>query len=166
VRVATADGRVYLEQHHSRYDAVFLDAFRQPYIPFYLTTQEFWGLARDRLAPGGMVMANVGRIPGDSRLPDAIAGTMATRFASVFVWQVTGFNDIVAGFTSPTTAAELRARLATAPDGLRPAAGLADGLRQVAPSDDPLTDDRAPVEWMTDQMIVRYAADSPSAGSP
>ena len=49
--------------------------------------------------------------------PDAIAGTMATRFASVFEWRVSGFNDIVAGFTSPTTAAELRARLAAAPRG-------------------------------------------------
>jgi spermidine synthase len=166
VRVATADGRVYLEQHHTRYDAVFLDAFRQPYIPFYLTTQEFWGLARDRLGPGGMVMANVGRIPGDTSLPDAIAGTMATRFASVFEWRVSGFNDIVAGFTSPTTAAELRLRLDGAPPGLQPAAGFAQELRQVPASSDPLTDDRAPVEWMTDQMIVRYAADSPSAGNP
>ena len=166
VRVATADGRVYLEQHHTRYDAVFLDAFRQPYIPFYLTTQEFWGLARDRLDAGGMVMANVGRIPNDAGLPDAIAGTMATRFASVFEWRVSGFNDIVAGFTSPTTAAELRARLAAAPAALQPAAGFAQQLRLVPASDDPLTDDRAPVEWMTDQMIVRYAADAPSAGTP
>ena len=166
VRVATADGRVYLEQHHTRYDAVFLDAFRQPYIPFYLTTQEFWGLARDRLDRGGMVMANVGRIPGDTSLPDAIAGTMATRFASVFEWRVSGFNDIVAGFTAPTTAAELRLRLDGAPPGLQPAAGFAQELRQVPASSDPLTDDRAPVEWMTDQMIVRYAADSPSAGNP
>jgi len=155
-----------IELHHARYDAVFLDAFRQPYIPFYLTTQEFWSLARERLDAGGMVMANVGRIPGDSRLPDAIAGTMATRFASVFEWRVTGFNDIVAGFTSPTTVAELRARLNDAPPALRPAAGLAQQLRLVAPSGDPLTDDRAPVEWMTDQMIVRYAAETPSAGTP
>jgi hypothetical protein len=28
----------------------------------------------------------------------------------------------------------------------------------VVPSSDPLTDDRAPVEWMTDQMIVKYVA--------
>ena len=49
VRVATDDGRVYLEAHSSDYDAIFLDAFRQPYIPFYLTTQEFWSLAHDRL---------------------------------------------------------------------------------------------------------------------
>ena len=100
------------------------------------------------------------------RLPDAIAGTMATRFASVFEWRVSGFNDIVAGFTSPTTVAELRARLNDAPPALQPAAGFAQQLRLVAPSGDPLTDDRAPVEWMTDQMIVRYAAETPSAGTP
>jgi hypothetical protein len=91
---------------------------------------------------------------------------MATRFASVFEWRVSGFNDIVAGFTAPTTAAELRLRLDGAPPGLQPAAGFAQELRQVPASSDPLTDDRAPVEWMTDQMIVRFAADSPSAGNP
>jgi spermidine synthase len=158
VSVATADGRVYLETHSGRFDAVFLDAFRQPYIPFYLTTQEFWSLASSRLRPGGMVMANVGRIPGDDRLTTAIAGTMATRFAAVYVWHVTDFNDIVAGFTRPVPAAELRLRLAGAPAALQPAAQLATRMRRAAPASDPLTDDRAPVEWMTDQMIVRYAA--------
>ncbi len=158
VSVATADGRTYLETHDTRYDAVFLDAFRQPYIPFYLTTQEFWSLVEQRLAPGGMVMANVGRIPGDDRLPDAIAGTMATRFAVVYRWPVGSFNEIVAGFTTPLDAARFAARLRTAPAGLRGVAGTVQGVRRVPPSSDPLTDDRAPVEWMTDQMIVRYAA--------
>jgi hypothetical protein len=32
-------------------------------------------------------------------------------------------------------------------------------MRPVAPAADPLTDDHAPVEWLTDQMIVRYAAE-------
>ena len=68
VSVATADGRVYLETHSRRYDAIFLDAFQQPYIPFYLTTQEFWTLTVERLKARGMVMANVGRVPGDDRL--------------------------------------------------------------------------------------------------
>jgi spermidine synthase len=158
VRVATADGRVYLETHTARHDAIFLDAFRQPYIPFYLTTQEFWALAAQRLRPGGIVMANVGRIPGDDRLPRAIAGTMATRFASVYMWQVDPYNDIVAGFSTPTTIAQARARIAAAPAGLRPAAALAGSMRRIAPASDPLTDDRAPVEWLTDQMIVRAAA--------
>jgi spermidine synthase len=158
VRVATADGRTYLEGHDTRYDAIFLDAFRQPYIPFYLTTQEFWSLTLQRLAPGGMVMANVGRVPGDDRLPDAIAGTMATRFASVYEWPSGDFNVIVAAFSSPVSKAELVARLGLAPAGLAAVRDAATHMTAVSPSSDPLTDDRAPVEWLTDQMIVRYAA--------
>jgi spermidine synthase len=158
VRVATADGRTYLEAHDTRYDAIFLDAFRQPYIPFYLTTQEFWSLASQRLQPGGMVMANVGRVPGDNRLPDAIAGTMATRFASVYEWPAGDFNVIVAGFSTRVTKSELVARLGLAPADLAQVRDAAAGMTAVAPSSDPLTDDRAPVEWLTDQMIVRYAA--------
>jgi len=158
VHVATADGRTYLEQHGDRYDAIFLDAFRQPYIPFYLTTQEFWSLARDRLDPHGMVMANVGRVPGDNRLPDAIAGTMATRFATVVEWPVGDFNVIVAGFDDRLSTSQLIARLGAAPPGLDGVRQAALDMHTVAPSDDPLTDDRAPVEWLTDQMIVRYAA--------
>ena len=51
-----------------------------------------------RLKPRGMVMANIGRVPGDDRLRDDIAGTMATRFASVYLWHLGAFNDIVVGF--------------------------------------------------------------------
>ena len=158
VRVATADGRTYLEGHDTRYGAIFLDAFRQPYIPFYLTTQEFWSLTLQRLSPDGMVMANVGRVPGDDRLPDAIAGTMATRFASVYEWPSGDFNVIVAAFSTPVTTAELVARLGLAPAALAAVRDAATQMTAVPPSSDPLTDDRAPVEWLTDQMIVRYAA--------
>jgi spermidine synthase len=158
VRVATADGRTYLEQNNIRYDAIFLDAFRQPYIPFYLTTQEFWSLTLQRLSPGGMVMANVGRVPGDDRLPDAIAGTMATRFGSVYEWSAGAYNVIVAGFSTAVSKQQLVQRLGLAPTALASVRDAAAQMTAVAPSGDPLTDDRAPVEWLTDQMIVRYAA--------
>ena len=39
---------------------IVVDAYRQPYIPFYLATREFFDLVRDRLAPGGVVVVNVG----------------------------------------------------------------------------------------------------------
>lgn len=159
VRVATADGRVYLETHDTRYGAIFLDAFQQPYIPFYLTTQQFWSLCRARLRAGGIVMANVGETPGSQRLLDAIAGTMATRFASVYAWPVGRFNWIVAGFTTPVSASALRQRLAVdTPSRLTATAQTALAMHQIAPSTDPLTDDRAPIEWLTDQMIIHYVA--------
>ena len=158
VHVATADGRVYLAAHDTRYDAIFLDAFRQPYIPFYLTTQEFWQLAGQRLNPGGMVMANVGTVPNSERLPDAIAGTMATELKSVYKWRVGDFNEIVVGFENHVSRAELEQRLAAAPPALAHIAPFPGSIEQVPPSSDPLTDDHAPVEWLTDQIIVQYAA--------
>ena len=157
VRVATADGRPYLATHTTRYDAIFLDAFTQPYIPFYLTTQEFWRLAQSRLRPGGMVMANVGTIPGSERLPNAIGGTMATVFPYVYRWRISGFNELVVGFDRPVYQAQLDARLSAAPSKLQPAAHLAETLKRQTPSTDPMTDDRAPIEWITDQLILRYA---------
>ncbi|HJS93393.1 MAG TPA: fused MFS/spermidine synthase, partial [Solirubrobacteraceae bacterium] len=42
----TADARPWLEASRGRYDAIFLDAYRQPYIPFYLLTREFFSLIR------------------------------------------------------------------------------------------------------------------------
>jgi spermidine synthase len=158
VSVAAADGRVYLETHTRRYDAIFLDAFQQPYIPFYLTTQEFWTLTVKRLKARGMVMANVGRVPGDDRLANLIAGTMATRFASVEIWRVDAFNDIVVGFRHRIDRAALENRLARVPYQLQAAANLAGHMRGVPPASDPLTDDKAPVEWLTDQMIISYAS--------
>jgi spermidine synthase len=158
VSVATADGRVYLETHDTRYDAIFLDAFQQPYIPFYLTTQEFWRLASDRLKPRGMVMANIGRIPDDDSLARDIAGTMATRFASVFLWQQSGYNDMVIGFRHRVSRATLAYRLLRAPYPLEEAASLARHLRPIGPSSNPLTDDKAPIEWMTDNMIIQYVS--------
>jgi spermidine synthase len=158
VSVATADGRVYLETHDTRYDAIFLDAFQQPYIPFYLTTQEFWSLASDRLKARGMVMANIGRIPDDDSLARDIAGTMATRFESVFLWQQSGYNDMVIGFRHRVSRATLAYRLLRAPYPLEQAAALARHLRPIGPTGNPLTDDKAPIEWMTDNMIIQYVS--------
>src|SRR4051794_30664970 len=56
----TADARPFLRRADRRWDLIVVDAYRQPYIPFYLATREFFALVRARLAPGGMVVINVG----------------------------------------------------------------------------------------------------------
>ena len=48
------DARPFLRRIDARYDVISVDAYRQPYIPFYLTTKEFFETVRDRLAPGGV----------------------------------------------------------------------------------------------------------------
>jgi spermidine synthase len=157
--VHTTDARPFLRTARERYDLIVVDAYHQPYVPFYLATQEFFRLARERLARGGILALNVAATPDDKRLVHAISGTVATEFPQVVEWPALRFNTFVLGFTQPLTQEELVRRLRTGPADL---AALRDLLAQeaqpVAPSLDPWTDDRAPVEWVTDRMIVSFAA--------
>jgi spermidine synthase len=157
LRVHDADARPFLRRTDRRYDVIIVDAYHQPYVPFYLATREFFRLVRERLVPGGLVALNVASVPGDRALERELAGTLATEFPTVRVWPVLRFNHVVIGETiygivGPST--EYDSRL----DGL-----VRLMTRQlsypVEPSDDPWTDDRAPVEWVTDRMILSYAAE-------
>ena len=81
-------------------------------MPFYLATQEFFRLVRERLAPGGIVALNVATVPGDHRLARDVAGTLACEFPQVVSWQALRFSRLVLGLSRPLSAAELRGRLA------------------------------------------------------
>jgi spermidine synthase len=151
LRVIDADARPFLRRTQERYDLIFVDAYHQPYVPFYLATREFFELARSRLAPGGVLALNVATVPDDSRLVDGIAGTVAAVFPEVRIWPPLKFNHFVIGLTKPL-------------QRLRPVPVLGDLLARqlsqpVPASSRPWSDDRAPVEWVTDRMILRYAAE-------
>ncbi len=134
-------------------------------MPFYLTTQEFFRLVRERLTPGGLVALNVTTVPGDHRLAEAVAGTLATEFPQVVTWQALRFNQFVVGLSAPQPEAVLRARLLTAPQPILMDTRLfARDLRPAAPASRPWTDDRAPVEWITDRMIAAYAVRGATTG--
>jgi hypothetical protein len=137
-----------------------VDAYHQPYVPFYLATRQFFRLVRDRLAPGGIVALNVATVPGDARLVSAVGGTLATELPQVLSWPALRFNTIVLGLTAPLDEVELARRLASGPARLAPLRELlARDAAPVEPSESPWTDDHAPVEWLTDRMIVSYAAE-------
>ena len=51
-----------------RYDVIVVDAYRQPYIPFYLATKEFFGSPASGSSPAGSCALNVAAVPGDDRL--------------------------------------------------------------------------------------------------
>ena len=151
----TADARPFLRRTHERYDVITVDAYRQPYVPFYLATQEFFRLVREHLRPGGIVALNVANVPGDDRLARGVAGTLASVFPYVRMWPALPLNRLVLGFTAPVEPGRLR----RGPARLRALTALLERQMQpVSPSADPWTDDRAPVEWVTDRMIVEYAA--------
>jgi spermidine synthase len=159
LRVITADARPFLERTHERFDLILVDAYRQPYVPFYLATEQFFRLVRSRLRPGGIVALNVATVPGDHRLAEGIAGTLRTEFPQVLTWQALKLNQLVLGFDHPISRARLRAAVPRTPQRIRVLTRLlSEHARVAAPSAEPWTDDRAPVEWVTDRMILEYAA--------
>lgn len=166
VEVVTADARPFLRRTDRRYDVIMADAYHQPYVPFYLATREFFALTRERLRPGGIVALNVTTVPGDRRLVEAVAGTLATEYPQVVAWPALRFNTLVVGFSEPVPLPQLRQRLLAADGEVGLLTELfARDMVGISPIDDPWTDDRAPVEWITDRMIVAYGARGGTAGS-
>jgi spermidine synthase len=54
-----ADGQTFLSARSNTYDAVVLDAYQGNLIPPHLQSTDFHRLIRDRLNPGGVLLANV-----------------------------------------------------------------------------------------------------------
>lgn len=153
-----ADARPFLRSTRSRYDLIVVDAYRQPYVPFYLATREFFRLVRQRLAPEGVVLLNVATVPGDDRLADGIGGTLAAELPQVLSWPALRFNTFLVGLERAQPHEEIARRLSRGPRALAPLRDLL--LRDAFPvgaAEHPWTDDRAPVEWATDRMILGYA---------
>jgi hypothetical protein len=159
LKVITADGRPFLQLTDERYDLIVVDAYRQPYIPFYLATREFFSLTRDRLTPGGVLALNVAAVPGDERLSEAIGSTVVAAFPQAWRWKPLRFNELVLAFQHPLTHAELTGRVEGVPEAVSSLVPLfQSGLEPVEATTDPLTDDHAPVEWLTDRMIIEHIA--------
>jgi spermidine synthase len=159
LRLHAQDARPFLRTT-GRYDAIFVDAYRQPYIPFYLTTEEFFRLVRDRLAPGGVVAINIGHPSGSDRLEKVLTATVHTSFANVVRDPVEDVNTVLLASNGPLSAARLETAALSMPPELRAVADAAS--RRMAPGlagGSVYTDDRAPVEWLVDESIVAYAAD-------
>jgi hypothetical protein len=158
--VHAADARPWLRATGRRFDVIYVDAYRQPYIPFYLATREFFALARDRLNPGGVVMVNVGHPERSSRLEQVLSATMGAVFAHVARDPAQDVNTQLIAADVPLRAATLRAAEPRLPAPLRPladatAARLAPALR----GGRVYTDDVAPVEWLVDESILQVAAE-------
>jgi spermidine synthase len=160
MRAFAEDARPWLERSAGGYDAIMVDAYRQPYIPFYLTTREFFELARERLAPGGVVIVNVGHPEGSDELERVLGGTMAAAFPTVLRDPLEPTNTLLVAGEGPLSAQRLGAAAAALPAPLRPLARAgAARLAPRLPGDEVYSDDHAPVEWLVDSSLLEYADD-------
>jgi hypothetical protein len=159
--VHNEDARPWLRRSEGGFDVIMVDAYRQPYIPFYLATREFFELARDRLAPGGAVVVNAGHPEGNDDLEKVLSATMAEVFETVLRDPIESTNTLLIGTDSPASTANLSRAAREFPAELRAvaeveAARIAPRLRGGAV----YTDDKAPVEWLIDRSILGYAGDA------
>ncbi len=163
VKPVVQDARYWLATDRGSYDVVVMDAYRQPYIPFHLTTREFFQQVRAHLRPGGAAVVNAGRTASDFRLVDALASTMAAVYPNVYLVDVPAFsNTLIYGTSEPTTLDDIRHNLglAKAPLVTTVAASALDegGLRASGYQSQVFTDDLAPVERLIDAIILGYAS--------
>jgi spermidine synthase len=155
----TADARPFLRRTGRRFDLIVVDAYRQPYIPFYLSTREFFALAREHLTPRGMIVINVGHPEGSDGLEKVLTATMGAELRTVLRDPSESTNTMLVGTDAPVSAALLRRAAPRLPAGLQAVADATAG-RLAAPlrGGRVYTDDVAPVEWLIDTSIVRVAA--------
>jgi spermidine synthase len=182
--VAAADGRYYLVNAGKQYDVIGVDAYRPPYIPFHLTTLEFFGHVREHLTGEGVVAINAGRTDSDYSLVNALASTMKEVFPSVYVVDALDYgsdlgNSLIVATLQPTRPENLAANAALMQHPLLQdvaARALSARMWEVRCSGGqtwlpatpatttvpvqacvaPFTDDRAPVEQVIHRLILRY----------
>jgi spermidine synthase len=156
------DGRYALRNLSQPYTVIGIDAYRPPYIPWHLTTVEFFQEVKSHLAKNGVVVINVGRTNTDRRLIDALTNTLLQVFPSVHAMDVpSSFNTILVATQTPTSDANLRQNFANLPTDANPILKNTLELAQnslvpTGSSDILFTDDRAPVETLIDSLVLNF----------
>lgn len=153
LRIHVMDARRFLSRDHGTYDLVQLDVYQGgPYIPFHLVTEEFFRLARARMADVALLMMNVFDSGEDTALLLRLATTLRRVFPSVQVGQTDARNFMLFAFTHVPSAEPIRYR----PAVLQSNAGVRDmQIREITPANatEVFTDDIAPIEEMTRRML-------------
>ncbi len=157
-----ADGRVALRRLPRRYTVIALDAYRPPYIPWHLTTREFFLEARERLLPDGALAVNVGRTHTDRRLVEAMSATLLQVFPVVHTMDVpNSFNTVLVATMTDSEAGALAHNAARLPQSASPVLrdALALGAASLVPTvagDTWFSDDHAPVERIVDSLMQDF----------
>lgn len=160
--VYVEDGRYMLSRLPRQYTVIGVDAYRPPYIPWQLTTVEFFREVRSKLTDDGAAVINVGRTPSDRRLVDALTATLLQVFPSVHPMDVPmSFNTILVATVQPSESSYLAQNAAALPADasplLRETLTLAANTQVPAVASDLVfTDDRAPVETLVDSLVLNF----------
>ena len=163
VKVATYDGRAYLEADRHTYDVIMVDAYQDISVPFQMSSVEFFNMVREHLKPNGVMVVNMNmRASGEKSINSYLSDTISAVFPSVYTVDVKGytnrelfalnedldmdtFNDRLDRIGDPDLKALLKK--------------VCGNLRQYRRGDLLLTDDKAPVELLSMRAIDQIIND-------
>jgi spermidine synthase len=159
--VEVADARVAVERLREQFHVIVVDVFHGLYIPAHLVTEEFFEACRRRLEPGGVLAMNLATPKDSGRLLGAVVGTLEQVFQDVRYVRLPANAPVenVVLFASDATV-ESPPRGSTPPElrtlGVEPQpVDVPARYRRV------LTDDHAPVEWLTDLALLEALVSPP-----
>jgi spermidine synthase len=163
------DGRWGLVHSGKDYSIISIDAYRPPYIPWHLTTREFFVLVFDHLDSKGAMVLNVGRTPEDEKLLSGLVATIQTVFPSVYVMDLpSSYNSIIYATVQTTEVQNLEQNLRLLLESDMPDSTLVQSIKIAQLNMRPLpeggqvfTDNKAPIEWITNQMVLNNVFSTP-----
>ena len=164
LNIHVGDGRLGLEQSPYQYDIIAVDAYRPPYIPPHMTTREFFEICASHLAEDGVLAINTASIPGDRRLINGLGTTMGTIFPSIYTMDIPGTLNTMIFATKQETKPEsfgTNLVLLSQDPNIHPLlintmqitfGNLESGYETTTV----FTDDHAPIEWIVNDMVIRF----------
>ena len=162
LNVYVEDARWGLNHTDARYDIISIDAYKPPYIPWHLTTREFFQQTYDHLSNTGALVINVARILDNRRLVDALYTTIHAVYPSVYIVDIPDtLNSMIFATRQPTQADNLITNYIGLSEDPRTPDLLMSSLETAILNIQPeprkgtlFTDDKASVEWITNAMIM------------
>ena len=164
LNIVIGDGRLNLERSQNKYDIIAVDAYRPPYIPPHMTTKEFFEICASHLTDSGVLTINSASVPGDRRLINGLATTMATVFPSIYTVDIPGsLNTMIFATKQETKPENFAANLVALSEDsnvnpllIHTMQVTFSNMRTDYEATTVFTDDHAPIEWIVNDMVIRF----------
>lgn len=151
LNIVEQDGRIFLTRNKDTFDAIIVDAYRGPFVPFHLLTQQFYQLTAKRLNDGGVLVQN---IEPSTMLFDAAITTISSVFDHVDLYDAQGNIVVIAYNGEEKSYQEIEERATKLDDKYSlkyPIVEMIEERRILingAVEGEVLTDDFAPVQYL------------------
>jgi spermidine synthase len=159
------DGRRFLFDSDGEYDFIFVDVYHSLYsIPSHFVTKEFFSLAKSKLSPDGLFMANIIGALGDEKPPSILWSVLKTfknvfensEFFAVYTPSIRESQNFIFVGQTDETKLDLMAQARLQSDIFFRALSITrvDIKKEVVDAHILLTDNYAPVEYLTSKLFL------------